>query len=87
MTFLRGTETKYQIKTKRVLISKEQKTDKKEKDVETQRIRQKSSSTDNIANRKKKLWRTKLIKEEQFSVSPNGRGDCLPHRYHDVSHP
>ena len=55
MTFLRGTETKYQIKTKRVLISKEQKTDKKEKDVETQRIRQKSSSTDNIANRKKKL--------------------------------
>ena len=31
MTFLRGTERKYQIKTKRVLISKEQKTDIKKK--------------------------------------------------------
>ena len=56
MTFLRGTETKYQIKTKRVLISKEQKTDKK-KDVEKRRIRRKSSSTDNIANRKKKIMK------------------------------
>ena len=57
MTFLRGNETKYQIKTKRVLISKEQKTDKKKKDVEKRRIRQKSSSTDNIANRKKKIMK------------------------------
>ena len=31
MTFLKGTETKYQMKTKRVLISKEQKTDIKKK--------------------------------------------------------
>ena len=36
MTFLRGTETKYQIKTKRVLISKEQKTDKKKRRREAQ---------------------------------------------------
>ena len=31
MTFLKKTETKYQMKTKRVLISKEQKTDIKKK--------------------------------------------------------
>ena len=31
MTFLKGTETMYQIKTKRVLITKEQKTDTKKK--------------------------------------------------------
>ena len=36
MTFRRGTETKYQIKTKRVLISKEQKTDKKKRRREAQ---------------------------------------------------
>ena len=43
------------MKTKRVLISKEQKKnrDKKEEDVETCRIRQKYSFTNNIANRKK----------------------------------
>ena len=58
------------MKTKRVLISKEQKTCKKEEDVETRRIRQKFSFINNIANRKK-LCRTKL--GEQFPVSPNGR--------------
>ena len=31
MTFLKGTETKYEMKTKHVLISKEQKTDIKKK--------------------------------------------------------
>ena len=42
------------MKTKRVVISKEQKTYKKEEDVETRRIRQKSSFIGNIANREKK---------------------------------
>ena len=38
MTFLKGTETKYGVKTKRVLISKEQKNRyKREEDVETRR--------------------------------------------------
>ena len=43
------------MKTKRVLISKEQKKNRyeKEEDVETRRIRQKSSFTNNIANRGK----------------------------------
>ena len=55
MTFLKGTETKYQMKTKRVLFSKEQNTDiKKKKDAKTRRTRQKSSFTNNIANLKKK---------------------------------
>ena len=36
MTFLRGTERKYQIKTKRVLISKEQKTNIKKKKTKRQ---------------------------------------------------
>ena len=55
MTFLKGTETKYQMKTKRVLFSKEQNTDiKKKKDAKTCRTRQKSSFTNNIANLKKK---------------------------------
>ena len=49
------TEMKYQMKTKRVLISKEQKTDiKKEEDVDTRRIRQKLSFIGSIANRKGK---------------------------------
>ena len=52
--FLKGTETKYQMKTKRVFISKEQKARyKKEEDAETRRIPQKSSFTNNIANREK----------------------------------
>ena len=43
------------MKTKRVVISKEQKNRyKKEEDVETRRIRQKSSFIGNIANREKK---------------------------------
>ena len=57
MTILKGTETKYQMKTKRVLISKEQNTDiKKKKDLETRRTPHKSSFTNNIANRKKKNY-------------------------------
>ena len=54
MTFLKDTETKYQMKTKRVLITNEQKTYKKEEEVETCRIQQKSSFIGNIVNRKKK---------------------------------
>ena len=37
---------------------------------DAQRIRQKYSFIDNIANRKTKLWRTKLIKGEQSPLTP-----------------
>ena len=53
--FLKVTEMKYQMKTKFLLISKEQKTDiKKEEDVDTRRIRQKLSFIGSTANRKGK---------------------------------
>ena len=56
LTFLKWTETMYQIKNKRILISKEQKNRyKKEEGVETCRIRQKPSFIDNIVNGKKKF--------------------------------
>ena len=58
MTFLKGTETKYQMKTKRVLISKEQKkTDiKKKKTQRRAEFDRNRPSLGRIANRKKKYY-------------------------------
>ena len=42
--FLKGTETKYEMKTKRVLINKEQNRYKKEEHVETRRLDRNSPS-------------------------------------------
>ena len=72
MTFLKGTETKYQMKTKRVLISKEQKQIQKRRRRRDAQNSTESFFSDSTANLKSLSLRTKLIKGEQFPVSPNG---------------